>query len=159
MGGGRGRGRGREYLDIEVQDRMPIGRALFNRARPGCANHLRDCTRQQLYSVPSVLESHCRVLSISEMVSQQAVNSSALSVRPTQSCLPKSVCCDQVKSISMCDAVCPCHVMQESSHFQGSRPGPVRLHRRLGLPRARKTGDRAESVSKPFVLGVSKNLD
>lgn len=49
----------------------------------------------------------------------------------------------------------PCHVMQESTHFQGSRPGPVHLPLTSRSAPGPKTGDRAESVSKPFVLGVS----
>lgn len=70
------------------------------------------------------------------------------------------VCCwpSPRATFPMCHAVSPmlCHARELSISRVQARSRPRRLTSR-SAPGA-KTGDRAESVSKPFVLGVSKTL-
>lgn len=135
VGGGRGRERGAR--SDAHRPGLPGCQAgsdsLFSRARSGCS---------VVYLNPTA--------GCSASPGRSAVNSSA----------PKSAGTWTAALPMPCHPPSVVHAMscRRALIFKGPGRVPSALRRRLGLPRARKTGDRAESVSKPFVLGVSKTL-
>ena len=129
------------------KDRMPIGQAsgdatqemvspdviyYYRAERSGCAAHVRNCIGSFVLHPARGSQSVC-------FVRPSLLRSSRALPYPMPS----------IRSM-------PCHAGELSfSRVQArSRPPPLTSRSAPGP----KTGDRAESLSKPFVLGVSKTL-